>query len=348
MSKLTEFLDFIQPYILNTDMIIIHALIVVPFIYILINFLNRGCDVADSAGLYEKGKNKDSDDDDDEEEGNQKKESFFESRRVGIALMFLAFFWQVHAVWIVADRYLRFGWGAEILSIEKYLSNPNAAQGFHGMFVFALSKALHAFMFNFVKYLYIIHATGCVGFLVCCIVIWKRAADERNQYSAVTTHKKYIKTFFPQGGKEKEAQDYLNAKTDTTRISFCSRCCTPIVGRDHHCRWLGTCIGATSRIPYILSLVFGCLFSTADVLLGTATMLILNDPATAEKLGDVTVDKYYILAGYLFSIAAAAFLVWQMGVQLNLWRVGQTKLGRKGRREAFEMKKEKERLKKDM
>lgn len=345
----SEVLDFLQPYVMSMDMALVHAIIAAPFLFILMNFLNGGCDVAERAGLYRTSKGKiivsgddatleeqeeEDEEDDDNQDNKKSSSSLLDDPRISIALMMVAFFWQVHAVWFVADRYLKVGLSLEALQIDNYLSKPGVPTEFAGLFVYSFHKIWKSLLHEFVKYLYTAHAICCVGYLLCCIVVWKRALDERNKFKSITTYRKYMKAFFPLGGVEKEAPGYLSSKTDNTRVSFCSKCRTPIVGRDHHCRWLGTCIGANSRLAYVFSLVFGFLFAAADSILGFITLPILNDLEESRKLGDVTFDRYYILAGYLFSIAAALFLAWQTGVQINLLREGQTKLGRKCRREA--------------
>jgi hypothetical protein len=60
---------------------------------------------------------------------------------------------------------------------------------------------------------------------------------------------------------------------DSYARSYCRQCNAIVLGRDHHCWWLGVCIGRANRLQFLALCWAGCALGMYDVVLGSGILL---------------------------------------------------------------------------
>jgi hypothetical protein len=61
----------------------------------------------------------------------------------------------------------------------------------------------------------------------------------------------------------------------TKKKRYCAQCAKTVIGLDHHCSWLNTCIGIQNYVPFISLVTIGFLQMALQVCFGMLTLLLL-------------------------------------------------------------------------
>ena len=324
MNRVDELFELLLPYCESPAFV--HVLLAAPCILMLTNYMRGSCDVAEAVGV--------------------------EQRSVRLALMALAFAWQVHVVWFVLhDRLLAAAPRAWVLLlahaaacvvyvvgafvIYATVSRERAARQRVSRRVSRARDAGGAQCACAATHCH--HASPKAGSVSPAWLEYRNGdSSARHRFDLATVTDK------PPTAESLAALQLLYARaSDYSRVSFCRACDAPFVGRDHHCTVLAVCIAGSTRATFLAVVAAAATFSAIDVAVGVSVFDsiwgsgggggVSNRDGSADLL--VTLERGYVLAGFFFAIAAALFTGAEALTQCVLMWRSETKVGQARRKE---------------
>lgn len=142
--------------------------------------------------------------------------------------------------------------------------------------------------------------------------------NRRHEYSAlpVTERSEYTSYTVNSTGGSRFCKKCQNPKPD--RAHHCSSCKRCVLKMDHHCPWLATCVGLYNYKPFLLFLIYTCLFCWVDfaVAAGWTWTEVFGDSTDMEALLPVNVILLAILAGVI-GLVLTGFTIWHFSLAVR-------------------------------
>ena len=98
------------------------------------------------------------------------------------------------------------------------------------------------------------------------------------------------------------------------RCHHCSRCKRCILGMDHHCPWLGVCIGFRNRKFFLLLLIY--------TVIAILLLLGFNLPMVIKIIKFISVNKVIIFKNQIFQFKSILILIIYVGCFIFLFLIG--------------------------
>lgn len=142
--------------------------------------------------------------------------------------------------------------------------------------------------------------------------------NRQAEYSAlpVTELPEYTAYTVNSTGGSRFCKKCQNPKPD--RAHHCSTCKRCVLKMDHHCPWLATCVGLYNYKPFLLFLMYTCLFCWLDfaVAAGWTWTEVFGDSTDMEAMLPVNVILLAILAGVI-GLVLTGFTIWHISLAVR-------------------------------
>ncbi|KAG5301333.1 palmitoyltransferase pfa3 [Histoplasma ohiense] len=137
----------------------------------------------------------------------------------------------------------------------------------------------------------------------------------RHMYSSLPTTETsgYTNLTVSSAGGKRYCKKCMCIKPDRTHhCSSCQRC---VLKMDHHCPWLATCVGFRNYKPFLLFLIYTCLFCWVCFAVSATWVWteILNDTRYIESFGPVANVLLAVIAG-IMGLVLSAFTGWHINL----------------------------------
>lgn len=140
----------------------------------------------------------------------------------------------------------------------------------------------------------------------------------RHQYSAlpVTEQPEYTAFTVSSSGGSRFCKKCQAPKPD--RAHHCSTCNRCVLKMDHHCPWLATCVGLHNYKPFLLFLIYTCLFCWVCFVVAShwTWTELLNDTRELETTMPVNVVLLAILGG-IIGLVLSGFTAWHFSLAIR-------------------------------